>query len=201
MEDTPVITALVEAALKGDQGAWKSLVDRYTPLMAAVINRFRLSRSDAEDVVQTVWLRLVEHLGDLREPRAMPKWIVVTTRNECIRVVRMNRRAYPFDPINESEHFSQPDGVDLEAHLVEVERHQLLLAAIAELPDHHRNLLLLLIADPPIPYAEIAKRLGIPRGSIGPTRARALDRLRDSLVADDLRQSGGEPGASGGGEA
>jgi RNA polymerase sigma factor (sigma-70 family) len=200
-DDASTVTALALAARKGDQGAWKSLVDRYTPLVAAVILGFRLQRSDAEDVVQTVWLRLVEHLGDLREPRALPKWLVTTTRNECLRVVRAAQRLKPFDPTQAPTQVDRADGTEVDDHLLDVERHQVLLAAIAGLPDHQRDLLLLLMADPPVPYSEITERLGVPKGSIGPTRARALERLRESPVIDNWWRTGGAPGTKGGGQA
>jgi RNA polymerase sigma factor (sigma-70 family) len=201
MDEASTVIALTMAAQKGDHGAWRALVDRYTPLVAAVILGFRLQRSDAEDVVQTVWLRLVEHLGELREPRALPKWIVVTTRNECLRAINGTRRLRPFDPARAPERADRVDGERVDDRLLEVERHEVLLAAIAELPEHQRDLLLLLLADPPVPYSEIAERLGIPRGSIGPTRARALERLRESPVIGDWWGPGRAPGRNGGGPA
>src|SRR5687768_6246105 len=102
-EATSDVTALVRAAGQGDQTAWADLVDRYAPLVASVVHGFRLPPHDAEDVLQTVWLRLVEHLGDLREPRALPMWIITTTRNECLRLLRRGQRSRPFDPLDERE--------------------------------------------------------------------------------------------------
>src|SRR5688572_30188836 len=103
MDDSSTVPTLVHAAELGDPVAWKDLVHRYTPLVASVIQRFGLRGYDAEDVVQTVWLRLVEHLGDLREPRALPMWIITITRNECLRLLRTSQRTEPFDPMNERE--------------------------------------------------------------------------------------------------
>ena len=80
------VVDLVSAAKAGDQGSWNALVDRYLPLVTAVIARYRLPQSDANDVNQTVWLRLVEHLEDLREPRALPGWLATIARNESLRV-------------------------------------------------------------------------------------------------------------------
>jgi RNA polymerase sigma factor (sigma-70 family) len=171
------VTALVAAAADGDEVAWQRLVDRYTPLVASVAHGFRLHGTDVDDVAQTVWLRLVENLRQLREPRALPMWIITTTRNECLRQVRASLRTRPFDPLTEGAvagtTVDEPD-----EHLIGAARHQALLAGLAELPEHQRALLLLLIEDPPVPYAEICRRLHIKIGSIGPTRARALERLR-----------------------
>lgn len=172
------VPRLVAAALDGDQGAWQELVARYTPLVLSIVRRHRLQGSDAEDVVQTVWLRLVEHLGDLREPAALPGWIVTTARNECLRILKA-RRVFPSeDPTAHRHPYDDRAETALDAGILDTERHEALLAALAELPDRQRGLLLLLIEDPPVPYEEISARLGIPVGSIGPTRARALSRVR-----------------------
>lgn len=189
MEDTDPIADLVAAAIAGDNSAWQDLTDRYTPLVASVIRRFRLQQHDADDVGQTVWLRLVEHLHRLREPRALPMWIITITRNECLRVLRTHRRTSPFDPMADGGEVPDTDPVEPDDKIIAQERHQMLLAAFAELPEHQRDLLLLLMADPPIPYVEISSRLGIPVGSIGPTRARALRRLRESPLVAELRES------------
>lgn len=180
MNDALTVTALVQAAGEGDPDAWKSLVEGYTPLVASVIVGHRLRGPDIEDVVQTVWLRLIEHLGDLREPRALPMWLITTARHECVRVLKASQRTQPFDPLQEREDLLGGEPVELDERLLAAERHQMLLAAFGELPAHHRELLMLLMADPPVSYAEISNRLGIPVGSIGPTRARALQRLREA---------------------
>ena len=103
MDPVPECSELVRAAVNGDAAAWNALVDRYQPLVLSVVRSFRLRESDAQDVNQTVWLRLVERLGDLREPRALPGWLVTTTRNECVQVLREGRRTFSFDPLNENE--------------------------------------------------------------------------------------------------
>ncbi len=184
------ISELVAAAIEGDQSAWNSLVDRYLPLVQSVIGRYRLSDADGADVSQTVWLRLVQNLGTVRNPAALPGWIATTTRNECLRVVVGRKRLTTYDPQvgpppgHVAEEVPEP-GEDLER----VERHEALLAAFADLPDRDRELLLLLISDPPIKYAEISERLGISIGSIGPTRGRVLERLRRSPALAALAPS------------
>lgn len=182
------LTDLVRAAADGDETAWNRLVTRYLPLVKSVIRGLGLSGPDGEDVAQIVWLRLVEHLKDIREPRALAGWLKTTTRNECLHVLRSSRRAVPVGTEVEPG-TAAPAGHDVDEDLLLAERHQALLAALAELPEHQRNLLVLLAADPPVPYTEIARRLGIPIGSIGPTRARALSRVRQSPAVAALLEN------------
>jgi len=173
------VDELVARARAGDQASWNALVDRFLPLVNAVIAKFRLSSADADDVNQTVWLRLVEHLGDLREPRALPGWLVTTTRNEALRIIRLRGRDTPVDPQGYTlERIGEQPELDEE--LIRDERVQALREAMLELPAGRRELLELLLMDPPISYDEISAKLGIPKGSIGPTRARALEQLRNT---------------------
>jgi RNA polymerase sigma factor (sigma-70 family) len=189
MDTTEPLATLVPAAREGDQHAWDTIVDRFLPLVGAVIRQHRLSEADGDDVSQTVWLRLVEHLGDLREPDALPGWIRTTARNECLRVINARGRMRPVDP-------QEGTGLDVavadvaDDELIAAERRQVLRDALEELPAGRRDLLLLLLTDPPIAYEEISARLGIPIGSIGPTRARALDQLRRTRA---LRGLGPDP--------
>ena len=178
-DEASPVPRLVAAAVDGDAAAWHELVARYTPLVLSVVRRHRLQADDSEDVVQTLWLRLVEHLGELREPAALPGWILTTARNECLRVIRARRVMPSSDPFAHrsaagAEVVDQP----MDTGMLEDERHEALLAALAELPERQRALLTLLIEDPPVPYEEVSARLGIPVGSIGPTRSRALARVR-----------------------
>lgn len=186
-DETNPVPRLVAAALDGDLAAWQELVARYTSLVLSVVRRHRLQDDDAEDVVQTVWLRLVEHLGGLREPAALPGWISTTARHECLRVIRA-RRVVPFaDPFgHRGEADADLTDAALDGPLLGAERHEALLAATAELPERQRALLALLMEDPPVPYEQVSLRLGIPIGSIGPTRARALARVRAYPAVRDL---------------
>jgi RNA polymerase sigma factor (sigma-70 family) len=157
-----------------------------------VTGRHRLPRSDAADVAQTVWLRLVQNLGNLREPEALPGWISTTARNECLGVLNSRKRFPTYDPLDDPPEAgvdlrATPD--DVAAGLLEAERHEALLAAFAGLSDRHRELLMLLVADPPVTYAEISERLGMPIGAIGPTRARAVERLRRSPALAALQDA------------
>lgn len=198
-DDASPITSLVASAAGGEQEAWRELVDRYSPLLVTVIHRFRLTASETEDVAQTVWLRLVEHLGSLREPQAFPRWIITTGRRESIRYLSTQRRVRPADPLDGMPQAIAADSSDPDENLFKVERHEALLAGLAELPTRQRDLLLLLVEDPPSSYAEISEHTGIPVGSIGPTRARALERLRRTPLiracaagSEWMDQSGGD---------
>lgn len=179
-DEGPGVADLVAAAAAGDAQAWDAIVDRYAPLVMSVVRRYRMRSDDGLDVAQTVWLRLVEHLKDIREPRALPGWIVVTTSRECLRLLAGEQRTRPMDALQLAEQVSGVDDTPPDADLLHTERREALLAAFAELSDRQRALLLLLVKDPPPSYEEISVRLDMPLGSIGPTRARALQRLRRS---------------------
>ena len=184
MADYLAVTDLVTRAKNGEQRAWDALVERYAPLIWSICRRFRLEAADAEDVGQAVWLKLVTHLDDLRDSAALPGWLATTTRRECGRVInaadarRANERVLIADSIPDTETET------VEQELLVAEQHAVLRAALARLPLSCRQLLVLLSADPPVPYAEISARLGISIGSIGPNRRRCLDRLgRDPAIA------------------
>src|SRR3954469_14249707 len=95
MRDDPTLMSLVERARAGEQVAWDALVTRYAPLVYGICRRYRLQDADTEDAGAAVWLRLVERLDTIREPAALPGWITTTTRNECLRVLRSQRRTVP----------------------------------------------------------------------------------------------------------
>src|SRR6478609_4682874 len=134
----PDLPDLVNAAIGGSNDAWNALVERFAPLVAAVAQRHRLSHSDADDVAQTVWLRLVEHLADLREPRALPGWIVTTTRNETLHVLSDRHRVEPVDPTTDPRLDSTKHD-DVATNLLRAERRQAVHVGLAELQAHHRD--------------------------------------------------------------
>lgn len=168
---------LVAAAITGQPDSCNGLVERFTPLVSAVIRKYQLGRADASDVRQNLWLRLVEHIKDLREPRALPGWIVTTTKHEIFRVLSTRRRLELVDP-QADYRFHQVDHVDLDEALIHQERQVGVKAGLAELQPKDRQLLNMLFADSGISYREISEQLGIPIGSIGPTRARCLQKLQ-----------------------
>jgi len=180
MDQSSSVPELVTAARDGDQNAWNALVDRFLPLVTGVIARHRLFGADADDINQTVWLKLVEHLDRLREPEALAGWIATTTRHECLALLRRRQRCNPVDPSSYGVFDHDPQQGDLADDLLREERQHALREGLLELPEDRRQLLLMLISDPAPSYSEISRTLGIPVGSIGPTRARALDHLRST---------------------
>jgi RNA polymerase sigma factor (sigma-70 family) len=179
MLDGDLSTLLHRAGTARDEDAWNELVRRFAGLVAFVIRHYRLSVADTQDVSQLVWLRLVEHLGAIREPEALPGWLATTTRHECERHLRLNARNVSMDP-HTMPLPDQEAGPQAEDLLLAAERRQVLLDGLGELAPQQRRLLSMLTADPPYPYAEISRILGIPIGSIGPTRSRVLEKLRDT---------------------
>jgi RNA polymerase sigma factor (sigma-70 family) len=177
MRDDPSVVALVLRAADGDQRAWDEIVERYAPLVYGVCTRYRLSRDDIEDVGQTVWLLLVEHLGKLREPAALPGWLATTTARECLRTVTVARKT-DRRGAGRDDSLQFVDDRPIDEEILMAERNAVLRAAFAELPARCQQLLSMLISDPPYSYAKIHEVLEIPVGSIGPQRSRCLDRLR-----------------------
>ena len=181
------VVHLVTAARAGDQSAWDAIVERYAPLVLSVLRRYRLSGHDASDVSQTTWLRLVEHLDEIREPERLPAWVVTTAKHEALRILNARQRTVVVDPQGHSDLSQKPDGgAEPDENLLCSERRLALLQGLAELKPAHRELLLLMLEDPPVSYEAIGERLGMPHGSIGPTRARALAELRKTSALRGL---------------
>ena len=181
LTDSPADTTvsdLVARAKAGDRQAWDALVERYAPLIWSICRRHRLGQADADDVGQSVWLRLVDQLDRVRDPAALPGWLATTARRECLRVLGavQGPRASVYALDVESLPDERADLAD--QGLLAAERHAALREAFDQLPPNGKQLISLLIADPPLPYADISAQLGIPVGSIGPTRSRYLDRMR-----------------------
>jgi RNA polymerase sigma factor (sigma-70 family) len=173
----PVVADLVTRAGNDEEQAWDELVERYSPLIWRICRRYRLGHADAEDAGQSVWLLLVDQLDKVRDPTALPGWLATTTRRECLRVLRAQRpltAGYMLDAAILPDEQAGP----AEQELLVAERHAALREAFTHLPPEGQQLVALLIADPPVPYAEISARLGIPGGSIGPNRSRCLDKIR-----------------------
>jgi RNA polymerase sigma factor (sigma-70 family) len=174
---TVPLSDLVRAARAGDQQAWDELVRRYAGLVSAVARSHRLGEADAADVAQATWLKLFVHLRAVREPAALGGWLATTARRECLRVLRDAGRAVP--SAEPPERVDEAAGVD--DGLLAGERDAHLWSAFSRLGTRDQALLRMLTADPAPSYSEISAALGMPIGSIGPTRARALDRLRNEL--------------------
>jgi RNA polymerase sigma factor (sigma-70 family) len=198
MRDDPHVVTLVTRATGGDQDAWNELVERYAPLVYTICTRYRLSTPDIEDVGQNVWLVLVEHLGKLREPAALPGWLATTTARECLRVVTAAHKSERLGTGLDDTVLFVDDAV-IDEEILMAERNAALRAAFAQLPPHCQQLLSMLIGDPPRSYAEIHAELDIPVGSIGPQRARCLERLRRSSALAGLGEGGAKINLRGGG--
>jgi RNA polymerase sigma factor (sigma-70 family) len=170
----PANAELVGAAAIGDQAAWDALVDRFSGLVWSIARAHRLSDADAADVSQTTWLRLVEHLGRLRDPESVGAWLAATARHECLRLIRhAGRFVFDDDAFETADSDPLPDAL-----LIAGEREVALWRAIEALSDRCRTLIRVLMTEPAPSYEEIAAALDMPIGSIGPTRARCLEQLR-----------------------
>ena len=176
--DDSVVAGLVTRARSGDEQAWGELVERYAPLIWSICRKYRLGPADADDVGQSVWLHLVAQLDKIREPAALAGWLATTTRRECGRFVRAARGPHSVAYALDVENMADERAAAAEQEVLAAERHAALRQAFADLPPHGQQLIAMLTADPPVPYTEISARLGIPVGSIGPTRRRCLDRMR-----------------------
>jgi RNA polymerase sigma factor (sigma-70 family) len=194
---------LVNAAREGDEASWAELVARYEPLIAAITRRYRISAIDAVDVNQTVWLMLVSHLGRLRDGRALPGWIATTASRACLDVIARQHRTVTMDPSllanptgRRSGGFlgTQTERAEIDAALQREEHERAIREGLAELSATQRELLRLLMVRPRLPYTQISQQLGVPVGSIGPTRARSLQKLSRTkairrLTAGEQRSS------------
>jgi RNA polymerase sigma factor (sigma-70 family) len=198
MRDDASVIALVARVGDGDQEAWDELIERYAPLVWSICRRYQLSRQDIDDVGQNVWLLLVEQIGNIREPAALPGWLATTAKRECLRVLRVTRRNDHAGLPPEDQMPSDPAAAMIEQEVIVAERDAALRAAFAELSGICHELLAMLLSDPPHPYAEVSSTLGMAVGSIGPMRARCLGRLRRSPhlagVLEPVPGTGGGPG-------
>jgi RNA polymerase sigma factor (sigma-70 family) len=176
----PATAALVEAAAAGSRDAWNELVTRFAPTVWAVARGHRLNAADAADVSQTTWMRLVENLTRIEQPERVGAWLATTARRESLRVLRLSGRQVPSS--DDMEVVADPQSFDslesLEHNVVVRDRQDVIAELVRKLPVRSQVLLRLLSADSPLRYKEISESLDMPIGSIGPTRARALEQLR-----------------------
>jgi RNA polymerase sigma factor (sigma-70 family) len=175
------LRSLLAAAGKGDQAAWEAIVNEFSSLLWSIARAFRLESRDAADVVQITWLRLVENLDHIKEPDALPAWLAITARRECMQLIRRSNRQHlvrhgePFDDVADP-------GPPVDHSLLTDERDVALWRRVAELGETCYRLLRVLMATPPPDYRTAAAALGMPVGSLGPTRQRCLKRLRESMA-------------------
>jgi RNA polymerase sigma factor (sigma-70 family) len=162
--------------------AWHQLVQRFDPVLRGVVRRFRLCDADVDDVVQTTWLLAYTHLGSLDDPAAIGRWMVVVARREAMRTMqRVVHEVLTDEPVPADT----ADASTAEAVVLGCERRRAMSAAVSRLPGRQRDVMDAMLHAPDRSYRELSAELHMPIGSIGPTRDRALVRLRQdaSLVA------------------
>jgi RNA polymerase sigma factor (sigma-70 family) len=196
---------IVRSASEGDASAWSELLERFTARVLAVARAHRLPLADAEDVAQTTWMRLIEHIAAVKDPKAVGAWLETTARRESLRALRGIHREGPTDNEAVLTRLVEPVA---ERRLVAAENREAVVRAVKRLPSRQQRLLSALFADGAKSYEEISQTLGMPIGSLGPTRARSLARLRCdeellAVVSDDFSQTkpgrahgDGKPGES-----
>lgn len=173
------VAHLVDRARAGEMEAAAELVTELSPMLWHVARAAGLSVTDAEDVVQTVWMRLMSNLDSIRSPAALTSWLVVTARHEAWHVRAVARRQQPAD----SEWMvTIPDpGAGAEEDVILKDEQRQLHAALRGLSERCQELLRIVAFVPRPDYDSVAAKLGMPRGSVGPTRSRCLDKLRSAL--------------------
>jgi RNA polymerase sigma factor (sigma-70 family) len=180
------IAALVSAARQGSDDALGEIVTEFSPLLWHVARAAGLTSSDAQDVIQTVWMRLLEHLDGIRTPAALTGWLVVTTRREAWRVRAAERKQIPAD--QESFAGLPHQGPGAEEQVIVDDQRRTLWTAIRQLSPRCQELLRIVAFVPRPDYAVVAAELGMQIGSIGPTRGRCLAKLR-ALLAGGLEEN------------
>lgn len=168
---------LVDAA-EGDRSAWDELESRFGPRMWAVARACGLSPSDAADAVQGAWLRLLQHFHTIREPAAVGGWLMTTVRREALLMLRKQRPG-----VTSLEIVEEPDP---ESAVLEADGRRLLWKTVSTLHEPCRSLLQLVAID--LGNQQMAARLGLPVGSVGPTKARCLEKLRTLISAQETAQ-------------
>jgi len=194
MEDDAA--SLIRRAADGDQSAWNTLVERYSGLLWSIARSYRLRDADAADVLQTAWMRLLEHLNRIEDPQRLGAWLATVVRHEIHRLHRRSVRTVHTDNEAVLDAASTPaPGPDVNA--VIADRDRLLWEAFAELTERCQRLLRMLVtgfgAQEALSYRDAAVALGIPMGSLGPTRMRCLSELRHAV---ERRGISGEPDGS-----
>jgi RNA polymerase sigma factor (sigma-70 family) len=182
-EDRSLDARLVEECLVGNQDAWSALIDRYKNLIFSIPLRYGLSRDDAADIFQEVCVCLLSHLSHVKDPKALPKWLIQVTAHKCFHWKRRLARVESSEPDEES----YGPALQAPAEMIELvriaEQEQFVREAIGKLsPRCQRMVNLLFFEDPPRPYREIASELGVAVGSIGLLRQRCIQQLRDALT-------------------
>ncbi len=185
VEDSLAVRAgrLFVAYREGEDAAMSDLVRTLTPILWHTVRSTRLDNAAAEDVLQTVWLSLVRHGHTILEPNAVLQWLIVSTKREAWRVSRVQDRVRPEDV--ETTRASESDGAtEVAEQVAGAQDDDVLWRHVQQLPERCQTLLRVIAFAAKADYAQIARALGMPVGSIGPTRGRCLAKLRLALAAD-----------------
>jgi RNA polymerase sigma factor (sigma-70 family) len=178
--------SLLARAERGDEAAWNEIVERFANLLWSICRSFRLADDEAIDVSQTTWLRLIENLGKIQDPDRLAGWLATTARRECLQVLRRTGREdvgwsdTTVPTVLDGAAVVEPHaGTEVEVRLLTDERDAELWRCFSSLPERCQRLLRVLMATESKAYAEVSAAIGLPIGSIGPTRMRCLRRLRE----------------------
>jgi RNA polymerase sigma factor (sigma-70 family) len=173
-------TRLVKDCLAGSEAAWSLLIEKYKALIFSIPVKYGLPPHEAADVFQSTCMELLARLPDLREPRALPKWLMQVAHHECYRWKRQQQRVVSRDA---DPDLPEPETPPIAETLVQqTQQEQMLRDAMRMLTPQCRQLVhLLFFETPPRPYTEVAKELGLAIGSIGFTRQKCIERLRKQL--------------------
>ncbi len=174
------LSVLLANAAAGSQSAWNEIVDRYTNLLWTIGRTHRLDASAIHDVIQTTWLRLIENLDSIRDPERLAGWLATTARRECRHMLEYSGRevvAWDVEILIEADDTAPP----LDAGLLESERDAMLWDCFRRLPERCQGFLRILTSADRSSYTDVSAALGVPIGSIGPTRLRCLTRLRELM--------------------
>jgi RNA polymerase sigma factor (sigma-70 family) len=169
------LDALVHRAAAGEQRAWTLLIHRFDATIRSVARQYGLIDADRDEVAQRTWLALYRHIGRLRSHPAVGGWLVTTARRESLKILAAARREVP---VGEPQPLEPDDAPPPETRLMEAEQRAALRRALEDVPEHERRLMQVMLREPAPSYDEISEALGIPKGSIGPTRGRCVARLR-----------------------
>ena len=175
---------LVQGCLEGSEEAWSALIDKYKRLIYSIPIRYGLSPDDAGEIFQQVCVTLISELPKLKDPKSLPAWLIRVTSHRCFHLTRQGRRSKPLEEFEINQLAAQED---TDNFVFLLERERLLREALAEVPARCRKLLhMLFFETPAVPYDEVARNLGLARGSIGFIRMRCLKKLRLLLIEKGL---------------
>ncbi len=174
---------LVQRCLAGDDTAWAELIARYRTLVLSISRRFGASSDDAADILQCVFVEVFNSLAQLKKAESFRSWLITVTVRQSIRWRRSYAREVPLESVDqEAKEISV--AAPMPGNVWERQQHKIVRDLVSQLSQRNAEMVrMLFFEQPPLPYDEVAKRLGLARGSIGFIRGRVLDKLRKGLAA------------------